>query len=114
MSFIDLSALGLSVDQDSLLQDWLTVMQTLYPGYVPADGNPEYVDAQALANLFADGSQAALIVPSAIVRAFGTKLHNIPYLPGVAATASVQVTAVDGSGYTLPAGTDLTLGVYGF
>lgn len=114
MSFTDLSALGLDVSPDGLYAAWLTVMQALYPGYTAAAANPEVVDAQALAALMSDASQAAVVVPSAIVRQFGTQLYNVPYLQGLPALASVQVTAVDTTGYTLPAGTDLTLGVYGF
>lgn len=114
MSFTDLSALGLDVSPDGAYQQWLDVMQVLYPGYIPADGNPENVDAQALAALMSDASQAATVVPAAIVRAFGTKLYNVPYLQGLPAIASVQITAADSLGHTLPAGTDLTLGIYGF
>lgn len=114
MSFVDLSSLGLDVSPDGLYQQWLDVMQVLYAGYLPADANPENVDAQALAALMSDASQAALVVPAAIVRAFGTKLYNVPYLQGIPAIASVQITAADSLGHTLPAGQDLTLGIFGF
>lgn len=114
MSFLDLSSLGLPSTSSDLLADWLATMQTFYPGYVPSDANLEYVDAQSIAAVMSDVAQTGVVVPDAIARAFGTKLYNIAYLQGVAATASVQVTAVDGVGYTLPAGTNVTLGSYGF
>jgi Baseplate J-like protein len=114
LSFVDLSSLGLASTQSQLYAVWLAYMQAAYPGYNPAPTNPEVVQATGIAALMADVAQTGVVVPDAIFRQFGTLLFGIPYLFGASATASVQVTAVDTSGYTLPAGTDLTLGAYGF
>lgn len=114
MSFVDLSSLGLNSTQSQLYAIWLAYMQAQYPGYNPAPTNPEVVQANGIAALMADVAQAGVVVPDAIFRQFGTQLFGIQYLAGASATASVQVNAVDTAGYTLPAGTSLTLGAFGF
>lgn len=122
MAFIDLSSLGLATTTTELLDEWLAFMQATYPGYQPdtlGNGGPmplEYVQAQSLAALLSDVSQTGVVVPDAIVRAFGTKLFGVPYLTGTNAQAVVQITAVDTQGHTLPAGTDIDLagGTVGF
>lgn len=114
MSFLDLTSLGLNSSASELYDEWLAFMQSAYPDYVPGAANLENIDAQATAALMADVAQVGVVVPSAIARAFGTKLFQVPYLQGQAAITVIQVTAVDTTGYTLPAGTDLTLGSIAF
>lgn len=114
MSFIDLSALGLASTPEELYADWLAYMQSVYPGYAPKPGNLENTEAIDISNLGADVAQTAVVVPNAIFRNFGTKLFGIQYEAGALAAASVQVTAVDNAGHTLPAGTQVTLGALGF
>lgn len=114
MAFIDLSALGLNTSQADLLDEWLAVMQAAYPGYVPSLANPEYRHALGIATIAADVAQTAVVVPDAIFRAYGTKLFGIVYEAGSLASATIQVTAVDSLGYTLNAGTSVTLNGFGF
>lgn len=114
MPFVDLSSLGLNSTATQLYAIWLAYMQAAYPGYFPAPASLENIQAIAIANLAADIAQAGVVVPDAIFRRYGTKLFQIPYLQGAAATASVQVTAIDTAGYKLDAGTSITLGPFGF
>lgn len=114
MAFVDLSSLGLATTSSQAYADWLAVMQAAYPAYDPAPANPENVQAIAITGRAADVAQTGVVVPDAIFRQFGTKLFGIPYLFGQLATASVQITAVDSAGYTLDAGTGITLGAFGF
>lgn len=89
-------------------------MQTAIPGFQPEAAGLADIQANGIAALEADAAQAAVVVPSAIFRAFGTKLFGVAYQQGLPSTATIQVTAVDTAGYTLSAGTDLTLGTVGF
>ncbi len=114
MAFVDLSSLGYASSAQQLYATWLTYMQAQYPSYVPAAANPENVQALAFCDLAADVTQVGVVVPDAIFRAFGTKLANVVYQTGVAALANIQVTASDTLGHTLPAGTSLTIGPFGF
>ena len=115
MTLVDLSNLGLASSSTDLLQVWLDSMQAQINGYQPADPtNPdswplEYKDAVSTAAMFEDVAQVGVVVPDAIVRAFGTKLYGIPYLTGASATTVIQVTAQDTTGHTLSAGADLLL-----
>jgi len=67
--------------------------------------------AQVLA---APAADTAGQVTSAIFRKFGTDLAGVPYIQGAAATVLSTWTAVDTAGYTLPAGTFVTIGTLGF
>jgi Baseplate J-like protein len=110
LSFLDLSSLGYASSANDLLGEWLAVIQAAVPGYVPSPASLEYIDAQGTAAMGSDVAQVGVVVPSAIVRALGTKLFGVPYLTGSSAMAVVQVTAQDTDGpYTVVAGTDLLL-----
>lgn len=112
-NFFDLSSLGLTTSQAALVQDFVAQMQTAYPGYSPSTANPEYVVAEILASQFADISNLCVAGSTELFRQYGLQLINLPMQTGTAAAAIATVTAVDTSGYTLPAGTQLTLTLNG-
>jgi uncharacterized phage protein gp47/JayE len=107
--FFDLGSLGLNVSPSTLLQQWLSSLQSSYPQYQPAQGNLEYVLAQIIAASAADLGQMCVSGGTELFRTFGTNLLQLPYQQGNPAIAVVTVTAQDTAGYTLPAGTQLTL-----
>jgi hypothetical protein len=85
-----------------------------YPGYVASRGNLEIIEIDVLSAMVADLAAAAGQVPSAIFRAFGTKLLNLPYSTGGTATVSSTWTLRDSLGHTINAGTYVTIGGIGF
>jgi hypothetical protein len=108
--FFSLSDVGLPTVASQLLEQYLSVMQTVWPGYSPEGGaTPEWVQAQIFAAWAANCAQLCTLGGSALFRQFGTQLLALPYEPGSAAAAVAQITATDTSGYVLPAGTQITL-----
>lgn len=81
----------------------------------PADGDMSVISFATIAQMLAaPAADTAGQVTSAIWRRFGTDLAGVPYIQGTAATVLSTWTAVDTAGYTLPAGTFVTIGTLGF
>ena len=110
----DLADLGLVISASDLLTDWVQAMQAAFPGWAPAAGNLEYVDATVITSLIANLNLVASQTSQAIFRNFGQKLAGIPPLSAAVAAASISVTAANTAGYTLPAGTQVTLSSLAF
>jgi hypothetical protein len=106
-NFVDL---GITTDARTLADNAIGALEDAIPGYVPKPGNLEVIQADALAPMAAEQAIVASQVPPAVFRAFGTQLVGIAFESGASATAALTVTAVDTVGYTLDAGTDLTIG----
>jgi hypothetical protein len=100
---------GLPTSQQEFLAQWVQSMQASFPGYTPAPGNPEYIQAEIISSWAADVAQLCTSGGTELFRQFGTQLLNLPYESGNPATAVLTVTAVDTAGYTLNALTQLTL-----
>lgn len=111
--FMSLGDLGLPTSQAQFLAQWLTVMQSAFPGYQPAAGNLEYIQAQVFASWAADVAQLCSAGSAELFRQFGTQLLALPYEQGTSAVAVATVTATNTNGYTLPVGTQFTLTLNG-
>jgi uncharacterized phage protein gp47/JayE len=111
--FSSLGDLGLESSQSAILQSWLAAMQAAFPGYTPAAGNLEFIQAQIFASYVADLATQCSSGANSLFRTFGTDLVGVPFEIGNASIANVQVTAVDTAGYTLPVGTQVTLTLAG-
>jgi len=111
--FFDLSALSLNTSAQQNYQAWLAQMQAAFPGYNPSAGNLEVIQAQIFASFAADLGDLCNTGSDQLFQQFGTDLVGIPFEPGQAAVATLTVTAIDTSGYTLPAGTQVTLTLNG-
>ena len=85
-----------------------------YAGWAANDASLEILLLFIMAQWAADCAQLATQARLAIFRAFGTKLLGVPYLQGAAATGVSLWTLADTAGYTIPAGTFLTVGTQGF
>ena len=111
--FFTLDALGLPTTQAAMLQIALTALQAQFPGYVPSAADLEWVMAQIIASWAADAAQLCTQGATEIFEQFGTQLLQLPVETGTPAQTSVTVTAVDGSGYTLPTYTQINLTLSG-
>jgi Baseplate J-like protein len=99
---------------DSIDQLASTLDANGFPGWAPADGNLEIILLKAVAQMAATVASSAAQVPASIFRAFGTKLLNLPYSQGAAATVVTTWTLADTDGHTIPGGTYVTISGLGF
>lgn len=114
-TFFSLSDLGLSSSAGQLLTNWLSYMQTVFPGYTPNSGNLEYILAVIFASWAADVNAQATQGSKELFKQFGQQLIGVQPQLGTSATTIITVTAIDTQGYTLPAGTQLLLdNAFGF
>lgn len=114
-TFFQLTDLGLTASPTTLLQQWLTYMQSQFPGYTPQAGNLEYIQAVIFASWAADVAYQASQGANDMFRQFGMSLVGVQPLLGTSSQATVTLTTTDASGYTLPAGTQFLLdNAYGF
>jgi hypothetical protein len=80
-----------------------------FPGWVARDGNLEVGLTDEWSAVAAELRQEAVTVPEAIYQTYGEEVLGIPAIPPAPATALSRWTAVDAEGYTITAGTQLTL-----
>lgn len=102
MSYIDAP---LDTDPDALAEQALTSLMASIPGWTPREGHLEVWVIEVMARMVAEARDVASRVPRSIFRHFGRTLLGLA--PVEASKASVQSTwvMVDGSGWTVPAGT---------
>jgi uncharacterized phage protein gp47/JayE len=113
MTFFSLQDLGLLGSTNQILQNWLLAMQAQFPGYTPSTGNLEYILAQIFAAHAADLALLCSSGADELFQTFGTQLINLPVQNGSPALAVVSVTAQDTNGYTLSAGSQISLTLNG-
>lgn len=111
--FFTLADLGLPLSQADYLQIWLTSMQATFPGYNPVAGDPMYAAATVGASWAAAVAQMCSAGATELWRQYGLQQLGQPYQQGTPAQAIISVTAVDTAGYTLNAGSQLTLTLNG-
>lgn len=87
-------------------------LETVEPGFDPYDGNLEAAIVQACARIIAEIAVMCGDVPYAIFRVFGQLVGTIPD-EATAATGSVTFTMIDNAGYTIDAGTTMSLAATG-
>jgi hypothetical protein len=98
------------LQQQGITQLQQTLQANGFPAYTPNSGNLEIILLGVMATLAADAAQVAAQVPSAIFRAFGTQLLNLPYNSGASATVQSTWTLADTIGHTIPGGSFVTIG----
>ena len=111
--FFELPSLGLPTSQSEYLQIWLQSMQAQWPSYEPHSASAEYVQAQIMASWAAANAQLCAAGATELFRQYLLQELNLPYQIGTPAQAIVTINAVDTTGYTLPAGTQVTLTLAG-
>jgi hypothetical protein len=109
--FIDVE---ITSDPQALADDAVALLMDRWPGWTPNDGDLEVVQIEALAPMAQNAAEVAGAVPSAIFRAYGTTLLNLPYQEGVAAAGLATFTLLDNLGHTIPAGTEIDVDGFAF
>lgn len=84
-------------------------MAERFPGWIARDGNLETWLIEEFSAVTAEIRQEAIAVPEAIYQTYGEDVLGIPALPSQPAVADSIWTAIDGLGYRIQAGTQLTL-----
>lgn len=112
--FFQLSDLGLAVTQQQYLDQYVAATQAAYPGWVPGlPADRSWIQAQVFASWAASIAQLCNAGASELFTQYGLQMLQTPRENGNPAVAIVTVTAVDTAGYTLPAGSQLTLTLNG-
>lgn len=83
-------------------------------GWTPGDANFEIINIGAISLIAADLGAGAAELPPAALRALGTRLFRLQYQTGASAMVYTTWTMVDTAGYIVPAGTQVTIGGFGF
>ena len=98
-------SLPIETDVAAIQEDMYDHLQTLIPGWAPADGNLDVWLIQAVAAVAADLRLFCSDVPDIIFRYFGEYIVGV--IPKLATYASFNGdwTVEDDQGYTIPAGT---------
>ena len=79
------------------------------PGWIAHDSNLDVWLIEEFSTIAAEIRQEALNVPQAIYQTYGEEVLGIPVRPPAPAQGTSTWTAQDQQGYTIPAGTQLTL-----
>lgn len=99
----------LDTDPDSILQDAVDYIQTFHPEWQPSEAQLDILILRFVSLKMAVVADMASRVMRAIYRYFGSTVVNIQPISGAIATVSIQFTAIDTVGHTLPAGTTVGL-----
>jgi hypothetical protein len=92
-----------------LAAEAIDYLQAKVPGWLPADGNLETWLIEALAQIAGELRTLAALVPDSIFGYYGASILGLPPYPAVQATARTTWTAVDAAGYTVQAGTVISI-----
>lgn len=95
-------------DPTDILNTALEELKSFWPDWTPNETNTEVVLLQALALAVSESVFAINRLPNAIIVAL-LKLYGIDRDAGAFATCMIQFDAVNGMGYTIPAGTRIAL-----
>jgi Baseplate J-like protein len=99
----------IDVDQQDVLQLAYNYIQTYFPNWAPAEGNLDVAILEAISTDAASLRELASNVPDTIFRWYGATILQIPPIDATPATSTVTFTAVNNAGYTIPAGTQVTI-----
>ena len=109
----DFVNLQFTADADTLTANAISYLQSVIPGWVPADGNLEVWLLAAHARINAELTALASNMPAAAFRQFGTATVGLPPITGTAATITTIWTPSDLLGHVIPAGTQVGYRVSG-
>lgn len=99
----------LDTDPDSILQDAVEYIQSFHPEWQPSEAQLDILILRFVSLKMAVVADMASRVMRAIYRYFGSTIVNIQPISGAVATVSIQFTAIDSVGHTVPAGTTIGL-----
>lgn len=101
-------------DSRTYADDAIQRLKDQWPGWEPSEGDQEVVLLETLSPMAADTAQAAVRVPPAVFRTYGTKLAGLPYEQGSPATTTLTFTFTDALGHGVPAATEVEVGGWAF
>ncbi len=99
----------IEVDQQDVLQLAYDYIQTIFPNWVPSDGNLDVALLEAISTDAASLRELAADVPDTIFRYFGATIVQVEPIDASPATSTVQFTVQDNAGYTIPGGTQVSI-----
>ena len=105
--------LPIETDPQNILDEVYTFLQAVIPGWEPSSGQLDVWLAQALSAAAAETRDIASAVPKSIFRWFGANLINLPPIDDTPATTTTHWTVQDNAGYTIPAGTQVSIALTG-
>jgi hypothetical protein len=91
----------------TLLQQVYSYLQSVIPGWTPAEGNLDVWLAEAMSSEAAQTATVASSVPDTIVEYLGKTLFNVPGIDDVSASGGTTWVVQDTAGYTIPSGTQV-------
>lgn len=102
----------ITVDPNALLAQAIADIQAQIPGWIPMEGHLETIVLEECAQMMSQIASVASEVPMSIFMAFGQLVGILPHY-GVAASCQATFTMIDASGYTIPAGTQISFPISG-
>jgi hypothetical protein len=102
MAYIDVP---IDSEPTDLAEEAFDYLQEQVPGWLPSPGNLEAWLIEALAQLAGELRALAVLVPDAIFQWFGQTVLGLAPFEATAAQGVTDWTMIDDSGYTIPAGT---------
>jgi hypothetical protein len=106
--------LPVETDAATLADSAITALQAAWPAWVPVDAHLEVVLIEAIALMAQNAAEVAARMPSAALRAFGTKILGVAYLAGSPAATTVTFGLADLLPHTIPDGTQIIIDNYAF
>jgi uncharacterized phage protein gp47/JayE len=105
-SYIDLP---IDTDPQDIVDDFVTFMQSVIPGWQPSPAQLDLWLAQAMSISAAEARDVASRVPRSIFRWYGANLVQLPPLDDTPAATTTTWTLSDALGHTIPLGTQVSL-----
>lgn len=105
----DFTDYPITTDPDDLLTDWIAELRTFWPNWEPNEGSLLYRAAAAICRIIATGTDVAALVPGEIFRTAGRSLFKVLPNDGSQSSADTTWTMLDDAGYTIPAGSVVSI-----
>lgn len=104
----------ITIEPEQMVEDCFADMAERFPGWEPAEGNPETFLIRALVyRLFVPLAELAADVPAEVFHRFGEEIVALAPDEAQAATVETTWTMIDDSGYTIPEGTQVDIAATG-
>jgi hypothetical protein len=106
---------GAVIENDALTleQEIIETLQAQFEGWEPAEGNLETWLIKAIARITSTTREQAARISKEAFKRFGESIVNVPPIQAAAATAASTWMMVDDTGYTIPAGTLVSIAAAG-
>jgi hypothetical protein len=96
-------------DPAALEQEVIEAIEAQFEDWEPAEGDLETWLTKAFARIASTVRDQAAVTSAAMFKKFGETIANVPPILAAPATALTTWTMVDNAGYTIPAGTEVSI-----